>query len=935
MNPRNRKNRRISARKTDGACAVAADACGLAPATPNARGSRTWKIIRAAVAATILAAAVTVSEPPLQAQPAPVAPAPVAPASGVPAPAVPAAPVPAAPAPAAPAGDPAPAVPVTPAPAVPVSPPATAPAASQPATQPASQPTSRPTTNGSNGITIQPGGGLQLNFQDASINTVLDELSAKAGFIVIKELKVEGRVVGLVSKKPLMPDEAISLLNTVLKSTPYAAIQQDRILKIVDRAKAKRANIPVRTGSDPAKVANTDELITQVIPLRSADAVQLKNDLAPLISADADFTANASSNALVITDTSANIRRIVQVVSELDKSIIDLAEVRVFQLNYANAASAAKLIADVFGETAQGGGAGRGNFGGAGGGRRGGGGFGGGGFGGGGFGGGGFGGGGAPGGGGGGAGGGGAAGETRRQVPKVTASSDDRTNSLVVSGPTDTLKVIEKVVSDLDKNPAAEETVFVYRLKNAQAQNVEYVMNTLFNGTTGGSRGNSSSSSSNNGLNRSSNRSGNTGGSNRSGSGSGVGSSSRSGSGSTFGSSGGGSTFGSGGGGNRGGGFGVGGLSSSGQRTAADLSGQVTIIADPDTNSLLVRTKPVNYEKVKLVLADLDRAVAQVLIKVLIAEVTHDDSTDLGAEFSLLNLRASGNGSKGGTNFNLSKLTTGLAVSLVEQNVTATIHALESVGKLDVLSRPYILASDNQLATITVGQEVPFITNSRITDTGQTINTIEYDDIGILLDVVPHINPDGLVILDVAPEISALTGTTVPVSDTISAPVIAKRSAQTRVAIKNGQTVVIGGLMEDRMTQTIDKVPFLGDIPILGELFKRKQDKKSKTELLIFLTPHVAAQPDALKEMSQQELDGSKLVPKAVDSGAFDDHKKGLERGNVPMTPQRLPQDSAPDGNDSGNLQTPPLAPNSTDPAGSAPVERPGDPADPARRRNR
>jgi general secretion pathway protein D len=267
---------------------------------------------------------------------------------------------------------------------------------------------------------------------------------------------------------------------------------------------------------------------------------------------------------------------------------------------------------------------------------------------------------------------------------------------------------------------------------------------------------------------------------------------------------------------------------------------------------------------------------------------------DVGAQYSVLNQRTVTNsdgttstvGSKGGTNFGLQNLQSGLVVQVLENNFQTTIHALESVGKLDVLSRPYILASDNQLASITVGQEVPFITNSRITDTGQTINTVEYNDVGILLDVIPHINPDGLVIMDVAPEISALTGTTVPISDTVSSPVIAKRSAQSRIGIQNGHTVVIGGLMEDRKTETVDKVPILGDIPYVGEAFKRRQNTKTKTELLIFLTPHVVQRPDQLQGMSKQEVEGSKLVPGAVDQNAFQEHMDGMRRGATPVEPR-------------------------------------------------
>ena len=260
------------------------------------------------------------------------------------------------------------------------------------------------------------------------------------------------------------------------------------------------------------------------------------------------------------------------------------------------------------------------------------------------------------------------------------------------------------------------------------------------------------------------------------------------------------------------------------------MAGQVAIIADADTNSLLVRTAPKNYEQVRKVLEELDRPVPQVLIKVLVAEVTHDNNTDIGAEFEGLNIRSSGLGDRGGTSFGLTSATGGgLAVQLLEKNFTATIRALETQGKLDVLSRPYILASDNQLSSITVGQEVPFITNSQTTDTGQIINTIQYSDIGILLDVIPHINPDGLVILDVAPEISAISNTNVQITNNVTSPVFDKRSAQSRVAVQDGNTVVIGGLMEDKDNITVNKIPILGDIPWIGPLFQRKQDDKTKT----------------------------------------------------------------------------------------------------------
>ncbi|HEV2296158.1 MAG TPA: type II secretion system secretin GspD [Tepidisphaeraceae bacterium] len=744
---------------------------------------------------------------------------------------------------------------------------ASAPAVAQvaPTTAPAADATTAPSDirNGnattSPHITTQPSGSLVLNFKDASIDSVLDELSSAAGFIVVKEVKPEGRVT-LISKQPVSPTEAISLLNTVLKNAGYAAIQQERILKIVRRDAAKRANIPVRSGADPSKIAMTDELITQVIPLRQADAMQLRQDLAPLISTEADFTANQSSNALVITDTSANIRRVVEIVSALDGHLADSASVLVKQLKYSTATNAARLVEELFGDQAQGGGRNQQEqprFGGF------------------------FGAGGIPNFGssrGGSTGGRNQQTENPRASVRVNASGDDRTNIVVVTGPPETLVVIDEVLQKLDANPAAEETVFVYKLKNAQALNVEHVVNVLFNGGASGSRG-ANRSTSGTGLGasntRSNSRAGGTGPSGR-GSTGGTGGFGGTGTQSRFGGTTGGTTGGLGGFG--GGGF-FGALSQAAQSSAMAIGEQVSVIADQDTNSLLVRTNPRNYEQVRAILDELDRPVAQVLIKVLIAEVTHDKNTDFGAEFSVLNLRPSGNGQVVGSDFNSPTNASGLTVGILEEHVAATIRALETDGKLDVLSRPYILASDNQLATITVGQEVPFITRSQLTDTGQTINTIEYDDIGILLDVVPHINPDGLVILDVAPEISALTGGSVPISETVSSPIFAKRSAQSRVGVQNGQTIVIGGLMEDRKTQTVDKIPFLGDIPIIGNAFKRTRMTKSKTELLIFLTPHVALRPDELKTMGEDELDGSKLVPSSVYPGAFQEHMRGLQRG--------------------------------------------------------
>jgi type II secretory pathway component GspD/PulD (secretin) len=150
--------------------------------------------------------------------------------------------------------------------------------------------------------------------------------------------------------------------------------------------------------------------------------------------------------------------------------------------------------------------------------------------------------------------------------------------------------------------------------------------------------------------------------------------------------------------------------------------------------------------------------------------------------------------------------------------------------------------------------------------------------------------------------------------------VIAKRSAESRIAVNDGQTIVIGGLMEDRKTSTVQKVPFLGDIPVLSYIFNRTQVMKTKTELLIFLTPHVAQRPDELGPMSDDEIKGLKLTPGAVQPGTFDEHMRGMQRGQSPQTRPATPISPV----NSINLSPPE----------KAPAESPeGDPSTPAPQR--
>ncbi|MFC1601874.1 type II secretion system protein GspD [Candidatus Sumerlaeota bacterium] len=306
------------------------------------------------------------------------------------------------------------------------------------------------------------------------------------------------------------------------------------------------------------------------------------------------------------------------------------------------------------------------------------------------------------------------------------------------------------------------------------------------------------------------------------------------------------------------------------QATAASAIqglGEARFEIDPETGSLIVITDETTNERIKDIIARLDRPVPQALIKVLFLEVTHGKDLDLGAEFTYTHTETDGDldtvASMFGVAANVAGGAHGGAVSVLADDLTVTLRALAQAGKLEVLSRPSIMARNNEEATITVGQEVPFVRNSRITQDGQTINTVEYEEIGIILTVTPRITSQRMVELDVSSEISTLTGETVPISNTIDAPVFAIRSAETRVVVPSGKTIVIGGLMETLKTDAVQKVPILGDLWLIGSLFRRTVTAESKTELLIFLTPMVISTTSEIADATAAAAEETTLIPNA------------------------------------------------------------------------
>ncbi len=380
-----------------------------------------------------------------------------------------------------------------------------------------------------------------------------------------------------------------------------------------------------------------------------------------------------------------------------------------------------------------------------------------------------------------------------------------------------------------------------------------------------------------------------------------------------FGGGGGGGGFGGGGGGTRtGSSSSSSSASGSGSRDYPNstLPGDATFSYDPETHSIVVMSSEETFSQISQVVSNLDRPKPQVLIKVVFLEVQYDDALDFGVEGSYtynptpsVFEHSPGAGVGVDNNFGLAGLgTTGQQIgqtlmptgaglySVLGSDFQATVRAISSAQKVEVLSRPSILVRNNQPATITVGQSVPLVTGvTPGTALSAETSIISYQNVGIILQVTPFISADGLVEMIVAPQISSLSSQTVQVSSNVSAPVIDLRSASTVVVTPDGQTVIIGGLMENDKTVIDSKIPILGDIPLLGSLFKHKQNAITKKELMIFLTPHVVNMPSQVASLSAREDKNADMSHKAFGEQELD---KYFDR--LPVKPHTVW--STPDG---------------------------------------
>lgn len=299
----------------------------------------------------------------------------------------------------------------------------------------------------------------------------------------------------------------------------------------------------------------------------------------------------------------------------------------------------------------------------------------------------------------------------------------------------------------------------------------------------------------------------------------------------------------------------AGGTSAAGpDSVTVSVGGGTKIIADKENNALLILATPSEYEVITNAIRKLDNVPRQVLIEVTIAEITLSDEFSFGLEW-YFNNSSKGNGFLDTGSAGIKQLAPGFSYAWLDQvgSIKAVLNALAANSKLNIISSPHIMVSDNHTAKIQVGDRVPTVSQTQaLATTAVTtgvISSVQYLDTGIMLSVTPHINAGGLVTMEISQEVSNAVKT---VTSGIDSPTISKRSAQSTVTVQAGETMVLGGLISDKASNASSGLPYLSEIPVLGALFGAQNIKGDRTELVMMITPKLVANSQQAREITDE-----------------------------------------------------------------------------------
>lgn len=692
---------------------------------------------------------------------------------------------------------------------------------------------------------VSPGEEI-VNLQaEMDIRDLIQTMSEITGETFILDDSVKGKRVTIITPQGgFKKRNSLKLFETILDLNGFSIVKKDGINEVVQKRDIKTESIPTEVGAAAGKSSET--FITRLVPLKNIQASDVANTLKPLISRDGDIAVFPDLNTLIIVETRANINRLLDIIENLDLK----KEIEFVKIVNADAADVAAKLVEILGgagsvTTAQpsaptsrretGAIAERAR----------------------------------------------AAAQSRVSTTPTSGQSslagfrvivDDRTNTLVVIAYPGDLPKINSIIKKLDvETEEPEEGIYVVRLLNADAEQVVAVLSSLMGG--GGV------STGTQGIVRT----------RRTGVGTaGVG---------TFGQS----VTGRGAVGQTYTGQFAGGQQITRRETTAGAATSaasvvteegVRITADSATNSVIIVSTRKEFETLRRVIEELDVRRKQVYVEAAILEVSLNDITALGTNLSLAFTFNNGNDlGFGGTilpgvpsllglaadpaaSLNLANSLSGLFLGVLGEEVdpdgsgpipplpsfSALFQALTSLTDVNVLSTPSIVTTDNEEAEIVVADVIPFPTGSVVGDAGVTVQTIDRQPVGIRLAITPQISEGDYLNLNIYTEVSAISPSPADLNTAEFGIATNTRTADSSVVVKNGQTIVIGGLVQDRISSVQNKVPLLGSIPILGNLFKFKRYERNKINLMILLMPRIVENEKDMQELLEQRQRRNMLI---------------------------------------------------------------------------
>lgn len=600
---------------------------------------------------------------------------------------------------------------------------------------------------------IEPSGtsqdGWTINLRDSDIRTFIDQVSQLTGQTFIVDPRVKGQV-SVVSSASLSLAEVYQLFLSVMATHGFSVLTQGGVARVVPNAEAK-----TEAGGGPT---GGDLMETRVIQVQHSSASELIPLVRPLVPQYGHLAAVPSANALIISDRSANIARIEELVRQLDRTRSN--DYSVVNLQYGWAVDIAEVLRNTL-----------------------------------------------------------ASGEGA-DTAGTQIIADSRTNRLIFTGPAQARQKLASLAQTLDTPSTRSANTRVIRLRHNDAKSLAETLGDISENLVG---------------------------------------------------------------------------SEGGGEAAASRSRNLLIRADESLNALVMLAEPELIGTLESIVRQLDIPRAQVLVEAAIVEVSGDITDALGVQWAI-DARGS-TGGAGGVSFGNTGLSVGSVLNSIRDNEVpnnlpdgaiigigtrsfgALITALSANSKSNLLSTPSLLTLDNQPAEILVGQNVPFQTGAYTTDAAGANNpftTIERQDIGVTLKVVPHINEGATLRLEIEQEISSIAP-----SATLSAQAVDlvtnKRSIKSTILAEDGQVIVLGGLIQDDVTRTDSRVPLLGSIPVLGALFRSTQETHVKRNLMVFLRPTVVRDRAGLAALAGKKYSDIRVIETGSGSPSI-----------LPATPGRL-----------------------------------------------